>query len=449
MLAVAPSASHHSPVDLKMGPAKTRFPQVAKLAQSLWMGNAFQTGAFRGAVRTATIPSAFAKKMNSGYLRKKTDPQPYSASSVSEQHYSKPAQDSLDVMKTSPTSWLPAPKVAEPQGQRQAPRRRGRPTWKISQDDSPLRDGNRDRLMGQLTRSAARALLYNYTQTDRTLYKWFRKFTMEVPIPRRGRWEDVSGDTFLWKLMDAPIEVNLWKEGQGRNLSSLSEKDGREMAQRVMSIRSDLAAEYIEDLQKVKDENLNILRENMLSTVAKQFEPKSSDSADDMPLLKVRVVENSTSQVKDTAGHGEKIATTLRDANCHRLMGIVTGAAAGTLLYYSSETNRILFRWMRGYVGANPIPRRGPWEDVSGNNFIRKMMGTPTQFNVRKLGDPPALAVEPRQVAQRILDIRSQLAVEFAEDLQEVRDENQNLFLDNIRAMFGRQFENPPSSEGD
>lgn len=37
-------------------------------------------------------------------------------------------------------------------------RRRGRPAWRRSPDDSPLRDGNRDRLVGLLTQRATRTL---------------------------------------------------------------------------------------------------------------------------------------------------------------------------------------------------------------------------------------------------------------------------------------------------
>ena len=38
-------------------------------------------------------------------------------------------------------------------------RRRGRPAWTRNPDDSPLRDGNRDRLIGLLTERAAKTLV--------------------------------------------------------------------------------------------------------------------------------------------------------------------------------------------------------------------------------------------------------------------------------------------------
>lgn len=45
-------------------------------------------------------------------------------------------------------------------------RRKGRPAWQRSPDDTPLRDGNRDRLMGLLTdRYVMKCMLYAYIYT--------------------------------------------------------------------------------------------------------------------------------------------------------------------------------------------------------------------------------------------------------------------------------------------
>ena len=86
-------------------------------------------------------------------------------------------------------------------------RRRGRPAYKRSSFDSPLRDGNRDRLIGLLTRRSIRlstkhdatALLYRSAvtlsyylmETNVNVHHWLLKYMKDHPIPMVGR-TDVS-----------------------------------------------------------------------------------------------------------------------------------------------------------------------------------------------------------------------------------------------------------------
>lgn len=51
-------------------------------------------------------------------------------------------------------------------------RRRGRPAHQRSPDDSPLRDGNRDRVIGLLTLRAAKTLEYYFVETNLTYHHW-------------------------------------------------------------------------------------------------------------------------------------------------------------------------------------------------------------------------------------------------------------------------------------
>ena len=76
------------------------------------------------------------------------------------------------------------------------------------------------------------------------------------------------------------------------------------------------------------------------------------------------------------------------------------------------------------YINENPIPDAGAWEDVSGETFIRGMLqgeGARVIPEVKAaLVDPlfdcsPVLGVDPRQVAQRILDIRKQVSAMSAD----------------------------------
>eukprot|EP01024_Parvocaulis_polyphysoides_P045979 TRINITY_DN4315_c0_g2_i2.p1 TRINITY_DN4315_c0_g2~~TRINITY_DN4315_c0_g2_i2.p1 ORF type:complete len:112 (-),score=13.87 TRINITY_DN4315_c0_g2_i2:38-373(-) len=54
-------------------------------------------------------------------------------------------------------------------------RRKGRPAWTRSPDDTPYRDGNRDRLIGLLTLRAAHTLCYYLSETNPNVYGWLSK----------------------------------------------------------------------------------------------------------------------------------------------------------------------------------------------------------------------------------------------------------------------------------
>lgn len=62
-------------------------------------------------------------------------------------------------------------------------RRRGRPAHQRSPEDSPLRDGNRDRLIGLLTLRAAKTLEYYFMETNLTYHHWLsvRLSTLSMP----------------------------------------------------------------------------------------------------------------------------------------------------------------------------------------------------------------------------------------------------------------------------
>lgn len=146
----------------------------------------------------------------------------------------------------------------------QANRRRGRPAWTRNPDDTPLRDGNRDRLIGLLTERCERCfcvciahISYWYTTPttsglQKPCYTTFLRQTctcftgfkhsskpipshgcvvvnsrvgvaaysrvccceyscgccceqswvlLQTPFPQNGDWDDVSGETFLRKLL--------------------------------------------------------------------------------------------------------------------------------------------------------------------------------------------------------------------------------------------------------
>eukprot|EP01026_Neomeris_dumetosa_P066956 TRINITY_DN650_c0_g1_i1.p3 TRINITY_DN650_c0_g1~~TRINITY_DN650_c0_g1_i1.p3 ORF type:complete len:222 (-),score=11.73 TRINITY_DN650_c0_g1_i1:413-1078(-) len=164
----------------------------------------------------------------------------------------------------------------------QGRRRKGRPAWTRSPDDSPYRDGNRDRLIGMLTQRAAFTLRYYLSETNINVYHWFTVFMKTHPIPTEGSWEDVSGETFLRKLLSMPIQPakyqtvrnEMYECGTGIHV------DPRQIAQRVMDIRTALAKEFIQDLKNVAEENSSLMRETLMTSLSASFGAESDQIVD-------------------------------------------------------------------------------------------------------------------------------------------------------------------------
>lgn len=102
-----------------------------------------------------------------------------------------------------------------------------------------------------------------------------------------------------------------------------------------------------------------------------------------------------------------------------------------TLATYLAETNLHLYHWLVAFERAHPIPRDGAWDDVSGTTFLRTLLALPVMDARYDVGREhlydnfsPGLQVDPRQLAQRILDIRKAIAAEWRQDLEDVGEEN-------------------------
>lgn len=123
--------------------------------------------------------------------------------------------------------------------------------------------------MGLLTERAAKTLLFYFTELNPTLMQWLEYYMKLNPIPREGSWEDVSGDTFLRKLLSMPVEQTRW-DFYGRDKmyarSTPLGVDPRQIAQRVMEIRAQIAREWIEELKLVSEENAILMRETVASS---------------------------------------------------------------------------------------------------------------------------------------------------------------------------------------
>lgn len=219
------------------------------------------------------IEASSAAKSSDDETHEISAPDQVKASSEAQSNTDAPSQVPPDSIKVSDgtipaTSWSKYHKE-------QFPRRRGRDASQRNPDlDSPLRDGNRDRLAGMLTDRASKTLLFYCSETNQNLYRWLYEYIKENPIPTRGTWEDVSGETFLRKLLIMPVNLDV-KTSYGLGVDPMYDcsqslsVDPRQVARRLMEIRIQLANEWKEDLELIREENTDLMRDAMMSALPK------------------------------------------------------------------------------------------------------------------------------------------------------------------------------------
>lgn len=166
-----------------------------------------------------------------------------------------------------------------PENQRN--RRRGRPAWTRNPDDSPMRDGNRDRLIGLLTERAVKTLLVYTMELTPQVHNWLLRFYRANKIPKEGNWEEVSGEAFLRKLLNSQVESVAGVPGREAmydcSLSSSLAVDPRQIATRIMEIRAHLAKEFIQDLEDITNENNYLLSETLRQSLQSSLEGSFSE----------------------------------------------------------------------------------------------------------------------------------------------------------------------------
>lgn len=185
-----------------------------------------------------------------------------------------------------------------------ATRRRGRPAHMRSPDDSPLRDGNRDRVMGLLTERAAKTLTYYFQETNLNYHHWLGEYIKTNPIPRDGKWDDVSGETFLRQLLmggvteaKAQVHEDLFSCVKGLGI------DPRAIAQRIMDIRKALAEEFIQDMQGIAEENAILMRECAMASLASVLDPAVAALKGGAPLTAhPELMDSGPVTIPNTAG---------------------------------------------------------------------------------------------------------------------------------------------------
>eukprot|EP00199_Chlamydomonas_sp_CCMP681_P006637 CAMPEP_0119109210 /NCGR_PEP_ID=MMETSP1180-20130426/17735_1 /TAXON_ID=3052 ORGANISM="Chlamydomonas cf sp, Strain CCMP681" /NCGR_SAMPLE_ID=MMETSP1180 /ASSEMBLY_ACC=CAM_ASM_000741 /LENGTH=296 /DNA_ID=CAMNT_0007094937 /DNA_START=15 /DNA_END=905 /DNA_ORIENTATION=+ len=172
-------------------------------------------------------------------------------------------------------------------------RRKGRPAHLRSPDDSPMRDGNRDRLIGLLTERATRTLLAYLVETNPAVHMWLFMYYRDHSIPIVGSWDEVSGETFLRTLLSMESyesAISLGGDPGGMERMAVQQIAPRSLAQRIMDIRVGLSKEFMQDLAGVEEENRSLLRETLsMSLALTEQEPVVSRALPPRDMSKVFV----------------------------------------------------------------------------------------------------------------------------------------------------------------
>jgi len=144
---------------------------------------------------------------------------------------------------------------------------RPRPAHCTSPDDTPLRDVNREFLLGVLTVRATRTLIAYLQETNLALAYWLMKFQTSNPITLSGSWEEISGDAFLRKLLSMPVEEARWGEEMGAAAGTSICVDPRNIAQRILQIRAAIAKELQQDMSLVQEDNDAFMRHTLRASL--------------------------------------------------------------------------------------------------------------------------------------------------------------------------------------
>ncbi len=56
-------------------------------------------------------------------------------------------------------------------------------------------------------RRAAKTLLVYLQETNPTVYHWLFVYLKQYPIPTTGTWDEVSGEVFLRRMLQSPLET--------------------------------------------------------------------------------------------------------------------------------------------------------------------------------------------------------------------------------------------------
>ncbi|KAL4423174.1 hypothetical protein ABPG77_000307 [Micractinium sp. CCAP 211/92] len=172
-------------------------------------------------------------------------------------------------------------------------------------DDTPLRDGNRDRLMGILTDRATRTLEHSLQENNPALHVWLSAYLQQNSIPKDGNWSDVSGENFLRTLLTQPIEQISGsfsdEEPQFANASPIG-GDPRLVAQHIMDYRHAIAKEWIEELKLVQEENKLLLSESLMSSLNSSLAAPGSSRNEGAGKQQAPKQPRADSEVDDSAG---------------------------------------------------------------------------------------------------------------------------------------------------
>ena len=155
-------------------------------------------------------------------------------------------------------------------------------------------------------------------------------------------------------------------------------------------------------------------------------------------LGRLVVVASAAPQERFERRRSDPYATPLRQANASRLYGLLTDRAAKTLLSYMFETNPPVALWLQRHMEAQSIPFDGPGSQssISGDDFVNGLLNMAPVNLESKVVPGDFITCDPGGLARRILDIRVEVAREFIDELQHVKEDGAELLRAKMTASL-------------
>lgn len=246
-----------------------------------------------------------------------------------------------------------------------------------------------------LTCRAVRTILFYFNEFhDGPSSHWLSNFK-DFAARERSTFRD--GDAFLVDMLYAPKETGSYTVAHPRGYFSRRFSftiDPHNIAQRVLRVREQLAAEWVEDLALIGAENLELSRlalERALGPARETAERRRR-----------RMFDEGTQSGQ----------TPLRYKNYNSLKVLTTQHATARLTSHLRDSSNHEYMWLIQFIRCyGPI--------IDGNAFVEAIMAAGPQPR-----NNPAFTVVPQHLASRIMSLRAAIADEWIQILGRVPKEH-------------------------
>mmetsp|Transcript_33456 Transcript_33456/g.50471 ORF Transcript_33456/g.50471 Transcript_33456/m.50471 type:complete len:433 (+) Transcript_33456:174-1472(+) len=220
--------------------------------------------------------------------------------------------------------------------------------------------------------------------------------------------------------------------------------DPTSVANRILSVREQIANEWVCDLETLKVSNDMILKtynEKIEEERKKQSEEEEDNAMNNHP--KVDFERDAVTLLRGSEAFADKDPSPLRHANFDLLALLLTQESIHRVLrdYLDAGKEReVSFRWFREYYTERVVKYfDGEQEFGRADDFLGELLSTPPSI---KTDAGTMDLVDPLRVAEDILAVRSDVAMEWKVMMEEVKEDHveiRRLLLNSQMVKWGHK----------